>query len=102
MTGAQEEGMRAERVADPEPHGQPVPVNARFDNDFVTQLVIVLDTDTIAEAAQKVARHVVGRRIPARVAGLVMRVSGKPLPGELTVAEAGIGPLDSVFVGWAE
>ncbi len=101
-TGQDKEGRPAGQGVDPEPRGQPVPVNARFDNDFVTQLVLVLDTDTVEEAARKVAHHVVGRRIPPRDAGLVLRVDGKPLPSGLTVAEAGISPLDSVFVGWAE
>lgn len=102
MAGTQEKGMRAEQVADPESGGRPIPINAKFDNDFVTQLVLVLDTDTVEEAARKVAHHVVGRRIRPRDAGLVLRVDGKPVPSGLTVAKAGIGPLDSVFVGWAE
>lgn len=102
MAGAQEKGMYAEQAADPEPEGRPVPINAKFDNDFVTLLVLVLDTDTLEKAARKVAHHVVGRRIRPRDAGLVLRVDGKPLPGGLTVAEAGIGPLDTVQVGWAE
>ena len=84
-----------------EPEGQPVPINALFENDFVTQLILVLDTDTIDEAAQKVAYHVVGRRLPPRDAGLVMRVGGQVIPGHLTVAEAGIAPLGNVLVGWA-
>ncbi len=102
MTGTQEKGMGAEQVAHPGPGGQPVPINAKFDNDIVTQMVLVLDTDTVEEAARKVAHHVVGRRIRPRDAGLVLRVDGKSLPGGLTVAEAGIGPLDTVQVGWAE
>lgn len=94
--------MGAEQVARSGPEGQPVPINAKFDNDFVTLLVLVLDTDTLEEAAIKVAHHVVGRRIRPRDAGLVLRVDGKPLPSSLTVAEAGISPLDTVYVGWAE
>lgn len=102
MTTGQEKGRAAGQGADPEPRGRPVPINARFDNDFITQLVLVLDTDTLEEAARKVAHHVVGRRIPPRDADLVLRVDSKSLPSDLTVAEAGISPLDSVFVGWAE
>jgi len=94
--------MRAEQVARSGPEGQPVPINAKFDNDFVTLLVLVLDTDTLEEAAIKVAHHVVGRRIRPRDTGLVLRVDGKPLPSSLSVAEAGISPLDTVQVGWAE
>lgn len=102
MTAAQGKGRPDGQGADPRPGGQPVPINAKFGNDFVTLLVLVLDTDTLEEAARKVAHHVVGRRIRPRDAGLVLRVDGKPLSSSLTVAEAGIGPLDSVFVGWAE
>ena len=47
-------------MADP----QPVPINAKFDDDFVTQLVVVLDTDTMQDVAAKVAHHVVGKRLP--------------------------------------
>jgi toluene monooxygenase system protein B len=45
------------------PDPQPVPINAKFDDDFVTQLVVVLDTDTMCEVATKVAHHVVGKRL---------------------------------------
>jgi toluene monooxygenase system protein B len=94
--------MEAQMTELPEPEGQPVPINALFENDFVTQLILVLDTDTIDEAAQKVAYHVVGRRQRPREAGLVLRVDGKVIPGHLTVAEAGIAPLCNVLVGWAQ
>lgn len=107
MSETQETGMQAEEIAQPpEPEapaqGQPVPINAMFQDDFVTQLALVLDTDTIDEAAQKVAAQVVGRRVPARDAGLVVRFEGKVVPGDISVAQSGIGPLDIVNVGWAE
>ena len=73
-----------------------------FENDFVTQLVVVLDTDTVEEAARKVAAQVVGRRVPPRDAGLVVRHDGTVVPGDVTVAESGISALDIVNVGWAE
>jgi toluene monooxygenase system protein B len=98
---SQTQESSAAPAPDPEPEGQPVPINALFENDFVTQLILVLDTDTIDEAAQKVAYHAVGRRVPPRDAGLVMRVGGQVIPGHLTVAEAGIAPLGNVLVGWA-
>jgi len=49
----------------PEPRS--VPINAKFEDDFITQLVFVLETDTMREVAAKVAHHVVGKRQPARV-----------------------------------
>ena len=78
-----------------------MPVNALFDGDSLTQLVIVLDTDTVEEAARKVAAQVVGRRVAPRDAGLVVRLGGTVVPGDVTVAESGISALDAVNVGWA-
>ncbi|KWW99968.1 hypothetical protein TH66_06975 [Carbonactinospora thermoautotrophica] len=102
MTEIQDVSAGSEQVQGPADEGQPVPINALFENDFVTQLVLVLDTDTIDELARKVAYHVVGRRQRPRNAALVVRHNGEVVPGHLTVAEAGINPLDNVFVGWAE
>jgi hypothetical protein len=73
-----------------------------FENDAFTQLVTVLDTDTVAEAARKVAAQVVGRRVAPRGAGLVVRRAGAVIPGDVTVAQSGISALDAVSVGWAE
>src|SRR2546421_10281170 len=84
------------------PAPQPIPINAKFDDDFVTQLVVVLDTDTMREVAAKVAQHVVGKRQPARDAGMVVRYQGRSLPPDITVAEAGIAPLQNVYVDWVE
>jgi toluene monooxygenase system protein B len=78
-----------------------VPVNALFEDDFVTQLVVVRDTDTVDQAARKVAAQVVGRRVPPRDGGLVVRLDGMAVPGDVTVAESGISALDVVNVGWA-
>ena len=82
------------------PDPQPVPINAKFDDDFVTQLVIVLDTDTMREVATKVAQHVVGKRLPKRDADMVVRYQGRVLAADMTVAEAGIAPLQNVYVDW--
>jgi toluene monooxygenase system protein B len=81
---------------------QPVPINARFDEDFVTQLVLVLDTDTMRDVAEKVAHHVVGRRIAPRDLPMVVRHRGRTLASDITVKDAGITPLQSVHVDWAE
>ena len=84
------------------PEPQPVPINARFDDDFVTQLIVVLDTDTMREVAAKVAHHVVGKRLPARDADMVVSYQGRELPSDMTVTEAGIEPLQNVYVDWVE
>jgi toluene monooxygenase system protein B len=84
------------------PDPQPVPINAKFDDDFVTQLVLVLDTDTMREVAAKVAHHVVGKRLPKRDADMVVRYQGRDLSPDITVAVAGIAPLQNVYVDWVE
>jgi toluene monooxygenase system protein B len=84
------------------PEAQLVPINARFDEDFVTQLVLVTTADTMTEVAEKVAYHVVGRRIAPRDAAMVVTYQGKTLPPDVTVADAGIAPLQNVYVNWAD
>ncbi len=81
---------------------QPVPVNAHFGNDFVTQLVVVLDTDTMPEVAEKVAYHVVGRRLPARDLPMAVTYDGRVIDDAKTVAEAGFQPLKNVYVNYVE
>ena len=94
--------MHAEEIPQPPDEAEPVPVNAMFGSNFVTQLVVLLDTNTVDEAARKVAAQVVRRRVPPRDAGLVVRLDGRVVPGDVTVAESGISALDLVNVGWAE
>jgi len=84
------------------PDPQTIPINAKFDDDFITQLVLVLDTDTMREVATKVAHHVVGKRLPKRDADMVVRYQGRSLSPDITVAEAGITAQQNVYVGWAE
>jgi hypothetical protein len=48
---------------------QPVPINALFGMDFVTLLVVVMSTDTMAQVSEKVAANVVGKRIARRADG---------------------------------
>ncbi len=87
----------------PDPNNpQPIPVNAKFEGDFVTLLVVVLDTDTMSEVAAKTARHVVGKRLSKRDADMVVSYQGRELPPDMTVAEAGIAPFQNVFVDWVE
>ena len=61
---------------------QLVPLNAIFATDFVQILVPVTTANTMREVAAAVAHHVEGRR----------------LPPDITVAAAGIQPLDHVTV----
>ena len=66
--------------------------------DVVTQLVLLMSTDTVAEAAEKVARHAVGRRVARRDAAMVLHHQGRAVAPTLTVEEAGITPLQFVYV----
>jgi toluene monooxygenase system protein B len=77
---------------------QLVPLNAIFADDFVQILVPVTTADTVREVAAAVAHHVEGKRVRARDAEKIVFHKGRRLPPELTVAEAGIGPLDHVRV----
>ncbi|MGF6767779.1 toluene monooxygenase system protein B [Paraburkholderia sp. GAS199] len=80
----------------------PLPINAHFIGDIVTQLVFVLDTDTIAQVADKIAEHVVGIRVARRDAPMVVYFNGAALPMGETVGSAGIRPLHCLTVRYAE
>jgi toluene monooxygenase system protein B len=75
-----------------------VPLNAIFATDFVQILVPVTTADTMREVAAAVAHHVEGRRVRALPYEKVVIHNGARLPPEMTVAEAGIKPLDHVAV----
>jgi toluene monooxygenase system protein B len=75
-----------------------VPLNAVFATDFVEILVAVTATDTMTGVADAVAHHVEGKRVRALPYEKVVIHNGRRLPRELTVAEAGIKPLDHVTV----
>jgi Toluene-4-monooxygenase system protein B (TmoB) len=81
---------------------QPVPLNAKFGNDFVTQLALVMSNDTMTDVADKVAQHSVGKRLRARDVAKVVVYDGQVIPSDLTVEQAGIPPLACVFVEWAD
>jgi toluene monooxygenase system protein B len=75
-----------------------VPLNAVFATDFVEILVAVTATDTMTGVADAVAHHVERKRVRALPYEKVVIHNGRRLPRELTVAEAGIKPLDHVTV----
>ena len=77
-----------------------VPLQTVFSGDFVVQLVAVDDGDTMDIVAQKVAHHVVGRRLPPRDAPMRVRFRGEVVPPDMTVARAGIGPMEVIEVGY--
>jgi toluene monooxygenase system protein B len=77
---------------------QLVPLNAIFATDFVQILVPVTTANTMAEVAAAVAYHVEGKRVRARPHPKVVIYHGEKMPAEMTVAEAGLKPLDHVTV----
>ncbi|MBV6755012.1 toluene-4-monooxygenase system B family protein [Rhodococcus opacus] len=77
---------------------EPVPLNAIFSSDFVQILVAVTTASTMNEVADAVAYHSEGRRVRALPYPKVVIHNGRKLPGHITVAEAGIQPLDHVAV----
>lgn len=75
-----------------------VPLNAIFATDFVQILVPVTTANTMAEVAEAVAHHVEGRRVRALPYSKVVIHDGRRLDPGITVAAAGIKPLDHVTV----
>jgi toluene monooxygenase system protein B len=75
-----------------------VPLNAIFATDFVQILVPVTTANTMAEVAAAVAHHVEGKRVRALPYPKVVFHNGRKRPAEMTVAEAGIAPLDHIAV----
>jgi toluene monooxygenase system protein A len=79
---------------------QPIPINAKFGNDFVMQMVVITAADTMAEVAQKVARHSVGRRVKPQTRDMVVYYEGHAVAADATATEVGIRPLQHVFVDY--
>jgi hypothetical protein len=83
-----------------EPHR--IPVNAKFGDDFVMQVVVITSADTMAEVARKIAKHSVGKRVRAQPRDMVVYYEGREVAAHVTVTEAGIRPLHHVFVDYAQ
>lgn len=79
-----------------------IPLNAIFSTDFCQVLVPIMSNNTIDELAGAVAANSEGLRVPKRDLPKIVMHEGKILPGDITVAEAGIAPLDHVRVEYQE
>jgi len=75
-----------------------VPLQATFRRDFVMLLVLVDDEDTMEVVAQKVAHHVIQRRLPPQDAPMRVQYNNRILAPEQTVSQAGILPMSFVEV----
>ena len=81
---------------------QLVPLNAIFADDFVELLIPVMSNNTMAEVAEAVAHHTVGVRVRDRGLPKMVVHNNRIVPEDVTVADAGIGPLDHIRVDWVE
>ena len=77
-----------------------IPINAKFGDDFVMHVVVITSADTMAEVAQKVAHHSVGKRVSPQPRNMVVYYEGRAVAAHKTVTEAGIRPLQHVFVDY--
>jgi toluene monooxygenase system protein B len=75
-----------------------VPLQAAFRGDFVTLLVRVDEKDTMDVVAQKVAYHVIHRRMAPQDAPMRVQYNDRVLPTVQTVAQAGLSPMSFVEV----
>lgn len=75
-----------------------LPLQAAFRGDFVALLVPVDDQDTIDVVAQKVAYHVINRRLPPQDAPMRVKYNDQVLPPDQTVVQAGMPPMSFVQV----
>jgi toluene monooxygenase system protein B len=75
-----------------------VPLQAVFRGDFATMLILVDDEDTMEVVAQKVAYHVINRRLPPIDAPMRVRYNDLVLPPDQTVAQAAMQPMSFVEV----
>ena len=78
-----------------------IPINAKFGNDFVMHVVVVNTSDTMAEVAQRVAYHSVGKRVRPQDRDMVVYYEGRAVADNETVSQVGIGPFQQIFVDYA-
>ena len=79
-----------------------IPIYGRFVGDFTAHLVSVDTEDTLDEVAVKIARHVVGRRLPPQTdaKGLEVLIGGRPLAPALRLKDLAPQVLQWVDVRW--
>jgi toluene monooxygenase system protein B len=75
-----------------------LPLQAAFRGDFVVLFVPVDDQDTMDVVAQKVAYHVINRRLPPQDAPMRVQYNDQALPPDQTVAQAGMPPMSFVQI----
>ncbi|KAF3886656.1 MULTISPECIES: toluene-4-monooxygenase system B family protein [Nostocales] len=79
-----------------------IPLMAGFRGDFALILAFVENTDTMDVVAQKVAHHVIGKRLPSKKASMKVKHNERVLESHVTVAQANIQPQDYIEVFYDE
>ena len=76
----------------------PFPLSVNFHGDFVLKLLVVDTENTMAEVAEAATEHVIGLHVAAQDALIRARIPGEaePLPLDMTVAEAGLTPTQTL------
>ena len=64
-------------------------------------VVVVNASDTMAEVAQRVAYHSVGKRIRPQDRDMVVYYEGRAVADNESVSQVGIGPFQQIFVDYA-
>ena len=77
-----------------------MPYLGYFDGDFIPLLFLGDETGTVGQLVDAFAEHVVDIRVARRDAEYFARHNGSDLDLGQTVAAAGIGPLDTVYMGF--
>jgi toluene monooxygenase system protein B len=80
--------------------GNPMPVVSHFRGDFLYNLVLIEDTDSIATVAEKCAEHSVGRRVARQDAPLQVEYLGKFVDAASTASDTRIAPMGEVIVSY--
>lgn len=78
-----------------------IPLSGFFEGDFVAQLFVVEQKDTLNQLAEKLAVHAVGLRVKKEDRPYEVVIGGEVFPGEVTVEEVGLTPMDHVLVRYA-
>lgn len=76
------------------------PIHAAFEKDFLVQLIVVDESDSMDQVAEKVAYHCVNRRVKPREGTMRVRrhQEGSLFPRTMTVAESGLKPTEVIDV----
>ena len=77
------------------------PIQGVFEGDFVVLLVPVDTEDPMSVVADKIAHHVVDRRVEPRDRPIRVRHHGAELDPTATVVSAGVAPMDVLVAGYA-